>query len=204
MENKIFLFPLQGSVLFRKVTLPYHIFEERYRKMVKDAIDLRIPIAVLPYREGENYSGEVCVAGIPHILSNYPDGRMDIFITGEVKCRIEDFEKEDPYKIYHYRPVKEDLRLDDRYDIDIESLRKMLEQWSLHFLPDPVQRENFSSTLADPELLINYCAVFLVNSFETKRQVMKANSLREKVQIIEKAIGPKEISLGPFLAPLKF
>lgn len=204
MDNKVFLFPLQGSVLFRKVTLPYHIFEDRYRQMVKDSIDKRIPIGIIPFEDGENYSGKVCVAGIPHILSNYPDGRMDVFITGEVKCKLRNIDSEDPYKIYSYQSVDEDLKLDETFDMELDSLRTLLHKWSLHFLPDPVQRDNFSSTLTDTELLINYCAVFLVNNFEAKRQVMKADSLKEKVKIIEKAIGPKEISLGPFMPPLKF
>jgi Lon protease-like protein len=204
MENKVFLFPLQGSVLFRKVTLPYHIFEDRYRKMVKDSISKHIPIGIISHEDGEDYSGKVCIAGFPHILSNYPDGRMDVFITGEVKCRLQNFDSENPYKIYSYKSVDEDLILDETFDMELDSLRTLLRKWAIHFLPDPVQRDNFSSTLGDSELLINYCAVFLVNSFEAKRQVMKANSLKEKVKIIEKAIGPKEISLGPFMPPLKF
>lgn len=204
MENKVFLFPLTNSVLFKKVTLPYHIFEPRFRQMVKDSLAMQIPIAIVPYHPSNLYRGEICVAGLPHILSTYPDGRMDIYITGSVKCRLTDFESEDPYKIYNYRTLEEDTSIDESFDIELESLKTLLERWAIHFLPDPVQRETFANTLDDAELLVNYCTVFLVDEWNVKKAVMEADSLKEKIKLILQVIGPKEISLGPFMPTLKF
>ncbi len=204
MDNRVFLFPINNSVLFKKVTLPYHIFEPRYKRMVNDSIRLQVPIAVIPYDPSNVYRNEICVAGMPHILATYPDGRLDIYITGTVKCRLTDFISEDPYNVYHYRPMQEDTLIDETYQLEIESLKTLLERWSLHFLPDPTQRENFSNTLEDPELLVNYCTVFLVDDAEVKKEVMEASSLKEKIRIILQMIGPKEISLGPFMPTLKF
>lgn len=204
MDNKVFLFPLTNSVLFKKVTLPYHIFEPRYRQMIKDALAMQIPIAIVPYHASNLYRGEICVAGLPHILSTYPDGRMDIYITGTVKCRLTDFESEDPYKVYYYKELDEDMSIDDSFSIELESFKTLLERWALHFLPDPVQRETFSNTLDDAELLVNYCTVFLVDDFTVKKEVMEAETLREKIRILMHVIGPKEISLGPFMPTLRF
>lgn len=204
MDNKVFLFPLTNSVLFKKVTLPYHIFEPRYRQMIRDALAMQIPIAIVPYHASNLYRGEICVAGLPHILSTYPDGRMDIYITGTVKCRLTDFESDDPYKIYMYRDLEEDISIDDSFSIELESFKTLLERWAQHFLPDPIQRETFSHTLDDAELLVNYCTVFLVDDFNIKKAVMEAESLREKIRILMHVIGPKEISLGPFMPTLRF
>jgi Lon protease-like protein len=204
MDNKVFLFPLHNSILFKKVTLPYHIFESRYRRMVKDAIEQQIPIAVVPYHPSNDYSQVIAVAGLPHVLTTYADGRMDIYITGSEKCRLGQYIQENPYKIYTYKPLEENLRLDESMELEIESLRTLLERWAMHFLPDESQRKNFSSTLEDPEILVNYCAVFLLDDWESKRKVMEADSMKQKMQIILKAVGPKEVSLGPFLPTLRF
>jgi Lon protease-like protein len=203
MDNKIFLFPLQNSVLFKKVTLPYHIFEERYREMVRDACDQEIPVGIVTYHQSNIYSGEICVAGIPHILSTYPDGRMDIYITGMMKCRLMDFQSENPYKVYTYRPLEEEGLKDDSYEMELWSLRAFLERWSCHFLPDPLQRDKFLSTLEEPEILINYCAVFLVDDMAAKTEIMKASSIKEKIKVLMHVMGPKEIPLGPFMPSLK-
>lgn len=204
MDNKVYLFPLNSSILFRKVTLPYHIFESRYRRMVKDAIDKQIPIAVVPYNSANNYNNIVCVAGIPHVLTTYPDGRMDIYITGAEKCKLTEFDQENPYKIYHYETLDENLHVDESTEYELESLFLLLDKWAKSFLQDPSQRKNFSITLDDPEVLVNYCAVFLVDDIEQKRGVMEAESMREKVQLLLSAVGPKEITLGPFLPTLRF
>ncbi len=204
MDNKIFLFPLSNSVLFKKVTLPYHIFEPRYRQMIHDALVKQIPIAIVPYHPSNLYQAQVCVAGLPHILSSYPDGRMDIYITGTQKCRTIKFESEDPYLVYSYKPLEEDLSIDDSFSIELESFKTLLDRWAQTFLPDAVQRETFSKTLGDPELLINYCTVFLVEELSVKKSVMEASTLREKIRILMHVIGPKEVSLGPFMPTLKF
>ena len=204
MNDKVFLFPLTNSVLFKKVTLPYHIYEPRYRQMINEALDKNIPVAIVPYHASNHYRGEVCVAGLPHILSHYPDGRMDIYITGSIKCRLTDFESENPYKIYKYKIIEEDLSIDESFLIELESFKTLLERWAINFLQDPPQKEAFSGTLDDPELLVNYCTVFLVDDFRIKKEVMEANSIKDKIRILMHVIGPKEISLGPFMPTLKF
>jgi Lon protease-like protein len=204
MDQKVFLFPLNNSVLFKKVPQPFHIFEPRYRQMVKDALTSKIPIAIVSHRPSDNYQGQICVAGPPHILQTYPDGRMDIYITGTLKCRLTDFQKEDPYKIYSFNPLEEEISVDDSLALELESLKALLNNWAMHVMPESLQQEAFLSTLEDPELLVNYCTVFLVDDYQVKRSVMESKSLREKIQILISVIGPKEISLGPFLPKLKF
>lgn len=206
MDNKVFLFPLTNAILFKKVTLPFHIFEPRYRQMIQDSLAMQIPIAIVPFHASDIYSGEICVAGLPHVLATYPDGRMDIYITGTIKCRLmgPDPDSEGPYNVYSYRILEEDIFIDESFAMELDSLRILLERWALHFLPDPIQRETFSNTLDDPELLVNYCAVFLVDDWEAKKEVMRADVITEKVKILLQAIGPKEIDLGPFMPTLKF
>lgn len=203
MESKVFLFPLNNSLLLRKVTLPYHIFEPRYRQMIHDAIRTQTPVAIIPIDPKNNYQGEVCVAGVPQILSSYPDGRMDIYITGSVKCHLTHFDEENPYKVYYYKPLTETSDLDDRYDLELDSLKAFLRKWSGKFLPDTSQQEAFQRTLNDDETLINYSVLFLLEDLAIKRKVMEAGELSQKVELLMKALGPKEISLGPFLPKLK-
>lgn len=203
MESKVFLFPLTNSLLLKKVTLPYHIFEPRYKQMVHDAIRLNIPVAVIPASNSNNYQGSVCVAGVPQILNSYPDGRLDIYITGQIKCQLTEFDEENPYKVYYYQPLKELADLSEEWVIEIESLKRFLIHWATKFLPDPLQRKAFGQSLKDEETLINYCALFLIEDLEVKKQIMESSQLSQKVQLLSRALGPKEISLGPFMPKLK-
>ena len=172
--------------------------------MIKDAIQRKVPIAVVPFNSSNNYENVVCVAGIPHVLTTYPDGRMDIYITGSEKCLLTDFEQESPYQVYHYDALEEDLLMDETLELDIEMLQDLLENWANHFLTDQDQRQNFAKTLHDPEILVNYCAVFLLDDLGSKRRVMELDSIGEKIDALLRAVGPKEIALGPFLPTLRF
>lgn len=203
--DHIFLFPVSNAILFKKVSLPFHVFEDQYREMVYDAIDRQIPVGVISFDPYDYYSGKICVAGIPHILSTYPDGKLDIYITGQTKYRLGNLVSDEPYKIFEVTELYEDMSIDDdQLDFEIDLLKNLLKRWALHFLPDPLQRESFAQSLEDVELLINFCAVFLVDQVKLKREVMEASSLRDKVKILINAVGPKEISLGPFMPTLKF
>lgn len=107
MTTELPLFPL-GSVLFPGVVLPLHIFEHRYRQLVRDlsALPEGAPrrFGVLAMKDGHEVGrGDVmalydvgCTAEIDSIVE-YEDGRFDITTTGVHRFRLEAFDDEGPY-----------------------------------------------------------------------------------------------------------
>jgi Lon protease-like protein len=80
------LFPLQ-VVLFPRTPVALHIFEERYKEMVREAIDNKTEFGVvLAGEKGIVNTG--CTAIIEKILAEYPDGRMDIVAMGRRRFEI--------------------------------------------------------------------------------------------------------------------
>ena len=94
-EGKIPLFPLE-LVLYPGETIPLHIFEPRYKAMVKDCLSADQSFGVVLFDAGE-ISDVGCVAEIREVLKRYPDGRMDISIEGRKRFRIEELDDEDEY-----------------------------------------------------------------------------------------------------------
>ena len=96
------LFPLP-IVLLPNEVLPLHIFEERYRQMLKDIGEDRNMFG-LPYFEPEGTyverpgAGTVgCVAEVKETES-FPDGRSNLLTVGVVRFRINEYvESGDPY-----------------------------------------------------------------------------------------------------------
>src|SRR5262249_12035249 len=81
MQSKLLpLFPLQ-VVVFPRTQLPLHIFEERYKEMVGEAIrDSSEFGIVLAKDEGIVNAG--CTVIVDKVLRSHPDGRMDILTRG--------------------------------------------------------------------------------------------------------------------------
>lgn len=204
MENRVYLFPLSDSVLFKKVTIPYQIIEPHYQQLIRDSLKRKVPVGIVTFDPCHHYSGKICVAGMPHILASSPDGHFDIYITGTDKFLLLDPLSTRPYHTYSCRALQEDLSIDDSFEMEIESLKRLLKRWASQILQEPFQQETFFNALEDLELLVNYCALFLVDDQSIKREVMEVHSIKRKVRILTNILGPKEIFLGPFMPTLRF
>jgi Lon protease-like protein len=89
------LFPLQ-LVVFPRTRLPLHIFEERYKEMVGDAIRDETEFGiVLAKKDGIVNTG--CTVKVEKVMEMYPDGRMDILTRGERRFEIEGLDEEKNY-----------------------------------------------------------------------------------------------------------
>jgi len=89
------LFPLP-VVLFPRTPLPLHIFEERYKEMVRDVLESKAEFGVV--RAGEKgIVNAGCTAIIEKVLKNYPDGRMDLVALGRRRFEIILLNDEKPY-----------------------------------------------------------------------------------------------------------
>ena len=106
------IFPLPNVVLFPNVCLPLHIFESRYRAMVKDALasDRIIGMVLLQPGFEANYEGRPRVyplgcAGVITHSEPLPDGRFNIVLRGLEKFRMTGEDTSRPYRLAHIEAV---------------------------------------------------------------------------------------------------
>jgi Lon protease-like protein len=95
------LFPLQ-TVLFPGMRMPIHIFEERYKVMIRECIEEDAPFGVLLIKSGVEAGG----AAVPHDIGTtarilqveyLEDGRMNLFTVGHRRFRIVTLNTTQPY-----------------------------------------------------------------------------------------------------------
>ena len=89
------LFPLQ-LVVFPRVHLPLHIFEDRYKEMAGDAIRDGSPFGIVLARE-DGILNTGCTVKVDKVLEMYPDGRMDILTSGQRRFEIVSLNEEKEY-----------------------------------------------------------------------------------------------------------
>lgn len=90
--TRLSIFPLGGALLLPGSYLPLHIFEERYRALVSDALarDRRIAMIQPLPGEGEGHPAlfEVgCVGKIGNVEA-LPDGRFNLILEGLSRFRL--------------------------------------------------------------------------------------------------------------------
>jgi Lon protease-like protein len=89
------LFPLQ-LVVFPRVRLPLHIFEDRYKEMVGDAIRDGSEFGIVLAKE-DGILNAGCTVMVEKVLEMYPDGRMDILTRGQRRFEIVSLNEEKEY-----------------------------------------------------------------------------------------------------------
>lgn len=92
--ERIPLFPL-NVVLLPGATLPLHIFEPRYRRMVRECLESKCEFGML-LAIPNGIAGTGCTAEILEVTNRYQDGRMDIVTMGRAPFRIVELFNDDP------------------------------------------------------------------------------------------------------------
>lgn len=107
---RIPLFPLQ-AVFFPGETVPLHIFEERYKELIRDCQQEAMTFGIPVYIDNTiSFGTEV---QLKEIVNTYPDGSMDVVCVARQVFRVVSFQPELAGKsypggeVYFPEPVKD-------------------------------------------------------------------------------------------------
>ena len=92
MNTLLPLFPLD-LVLLPGVPVQLHIFEPRYKEMIKECLDHKSVFGIVRSKE-EALANIGCSAEIMNVLKKYPDGRMNILAEGKKRFEVLQFNQE--------------------------------------------------------------------------------------------------------------
>ncbi|HEY3458141.1 MAG TPA: LON peptidase substrate-binding domain-containing protein [Bryobacteraceae bacterium] len=89
------LFPL-SLVLVPSMPLPLHIFEDRYKEMMAEAISDHSEFGVVLAKE-QGIANIGCTAIVEEVTRRYDDGRLDLVAMGQRRFRITSLDQEKTY-----------------------------------------------------------------------------------------------------------
>ena len=182
------VFPLP-VVLFPGVPLPLHIFEPRYRQMLKD-IQVTNNLFGIAYFDSSSAETDLPAAG--HIgcvaevneAQTLPDGRSNILTLGVIRYRIESYvERGDPYLVARVSYF-EDQDEDDA--ILVESTREVADTFTRIAMAIRAMNDeravlpDISDT--DPQRLSFLVAAALEIEGEIKQELLELRSTSERLE----------------------
>lgn len=109
--RELALFPLE-TVLFPYASIQLHVFEDRYREMVRDCMEFDKPFGIVLIRSGHETDAHIepyLVGTAVRIkqVHTYEDGRMDLHVQGEDRFRIRRLDESRTYLTGYVEPVVE-------------------------------------------------------------------------------------------------
>lgn len=109
------MFPLPGVTLFPNALLPLHIFEERYKKLVRDALaSHRLMVVSRPTGDEHEHDGRPPVASLAALgeiimSEELSDGKFNIMLCGRGRVYIErEIESGEPYRLITATRIADD------------------------------------------------------------------------------------------------
>ncbi len=184
------LFPL-NVVLFPGMMLPLHIFEERYKIMIKECLATGQPFGVVlaksKHAQAPNVANIYCtdlydVGTTARItaVENLKDGRINLITVGQERFIIKDvYPSTDDFLIGRVDPFP----LSDEEDLQpvaglVQKLRPMVRQYIDH-LADASGEDLSNATLPnDPTALAFLAGTAIQGPLPDKQKLLSAKSLR--------------------------
>jgi Lon protease-like protein len=102
-RRRLPMFPL-GTVLFPHAVIPLHVFEPRYRALMRHCLDADRRFGVVLIERGSEVGGgdqraDVGTQGVISRAGELPDGRWVLEVVGEVPVMIEEWLPDDPFPV---------------------------------------------------------------------------------------------------------
>ena len=181
------LFPLPGAILFPRSQIPLHIFEPRYREMVKGAIDGPGRIAMIqPHRLDDDNQAPLYSAGCVGELvgiEELDDGRFNIVLHGSNRFRlVREVTEDSPYRCAEVDIAAFDddepppLALVQRAEVEREA-RRLGDAMGLAVDWDAVAR-------LDDEMLVNAIAQVAPFDVGAKQALLEQPSLDGRADLL--------------------
>lgn len=183
--QRISLFPLSGALLFPGMQLPLHIFEPRYRALVRDAMarDRRIGMIQPRGEQAGNAASPAlyAIGCVGHIgeFEALDDGRFNIILTGIARFRVmRELEVTTPF-----RQVEAEVETISAHEGDVLAPveRAALEQESQRFAKSHGYVVDWEAvSRLDDASLVNGIAQIAPFDPASKQVLLEASSLRER------------------------
>jgi Lon protease-like protein len=200
------LFPLPNLVFFPHTRLPLHVFEPRYREMVKDVLesDQRFGIVLLRPGWEPDYFGappvfECGTLGTIEQAMPLEDGRFNIIVRGDVRFRIVDEVSRVPYRTARVVAEPEGGREPSNAYAQREWLADLSRQY-LRYLPNQTAVPEIETVNLDA--LTNALIMSLNIDVQEKQRLLEMSDIVSRAEAIGNDLANRIESLR-FLAPYR-
>lgn len=192
------LFPL-CTVLFPHELLPLHVFEDRYRRMVHDLLELPEQdrrFGVVAIREGREVGAHSvrslhpvgCVARLRRVQP-YDDGRFDLVGSGTQRFRLRGLDDELPYLRAEVEPLPEPPG--DLPEALVPGVRTLFAAYREALGGSPA-----TDLPADPERLSYAVAAAAVLDLQEKQRLLEAPDTAGRLRAAQQLLRRETALLG--------
>ena len=138
MPELLPLFPLQ-LVVFPRVQVPLHIFEERYKEMIGEVLTGNTEFGIVLAKDGGILNAG-CAVHVEKVVTRYTDGRLDIVTRGSRRFEVLSLDQEKSYlrgEVEFFNDEDDEPVTREMKDAALESYRVLVESGQVRGYSEP-------------------------------------------------------------------
>ena len=187
------ILPLRNTVLFPGVVLPITVGRDKSIKAVREAHSGDKLIGVLSQSDGNieepQFKDLTQVGTVAKILKmlRMPDGSTTVILQGKLRFSVKELITEEPFFKAAVNVLTEsEVPTDKEFEATISSIKDMAGS-VIKLSPNiPTEANLMLRNIESPNFLINFISSNLSIDLKEKQQILEANDLKERAQIVLK------------------
>ncbi|HSD18976.1 MAG TPA: LON peptidase substrate-binding domain-containing protein [Anaeromyxobacter sp.] len=195
------VFPLHGVAVLPGTPTPFHIFEPRYKALVREALrgDRVVAVPAL-YTKADAQQlrprlKPICGAGLIEAEQEYPDGRYDIIVRGLARVRlVEELPVDRMYREWKAEILEEVWPAGGPRALapQLEALRQLVYELSTR-LPTGSGAPQLAEAVAqmtDPSSIVDLVGAAVVSDPESRQKVLEELDVARRLEyVLEEVAG---------------
>lgn len=190
IPDEVAVMTLPGLTFFPQALLPLHIFEPRYRKMLRDSLDTHRLFAVAGLdvkRIGSAFEPpyRIATVGVVRACQGRDDGTSNLLLQGLTRVEFTEIVGEEPYRRMKIRALASEPGAPEE---DNERLRAQLSRLLSTRLRLSGQGSGeitkFLRGIDDPETFVDLAAFNLCGDARLKQRLLETLSVHERLAML--------------------
>ena len=187
---RLAIFPLPNVLLFPNRVLPLHIFEDRYKRMVSDCLQGDRLLGLFLLQRGWDAEGAVPtpyeVGGMGQITRavKYPNGSMDILLSGLARVQVQRYIQEKPYLIAEVEMWPEESEDSEGLEALTRRMVGSFERFVIAKAGEGNELLTGLKLLASPVDLLHYIVTHMPLDVHQKQEIMNLRPIDERITMM--------------------
>lgn len=182
---------LPDLAFFPQALLPLHIFEPRYRQMLRDVLATNRLFAIAgldPRQLGNPQAFEpphrIASIGIVRACQKNDDGTSNLLLQGLCRIEVLKINSEEPYRRIQIRPLSsaDKGNPEDHRRLRAELVR-LFNQKRKYGAKVPVEMTDFLRTVKDPDTFVDLAAFSLCEDSGTKQKLLETLDVSQRLEL---------------------
>ena len=189
VPTELSVMTLPRIAFFPQALLPLHIFEPRYRLMLKDVLASHRLFAVAGLNQTDTGQGyepahRVATVGIVRACQENDNGTSNLLLQGLARIEVLEILREEPYRTIRVRPLLSQSGAPEADNRRLKtSLARLLSLKQRLSGDAPGDFDRFLKTVEDPDAYVDLAAFNLCDDSDLKQRLLETLSVHERLRL---------------------